>query len=105
MEHLNKVEIIGNVGTVRTQKVGEDTVQNFSVCTEFIRKNKDNTISCEATWHQVAAWNKPTVEKGMTIHVKGRTRNSRYTSADGAERIFTEIIANELKIYKKEEKQ
>ena len=41
MEQINKIELQGYVGTVRTNIVGDRMVANFSVATEYFYKSKD----------------------------------------------------------------
>lgn len=98
MDYINKIELQGWVGCVRTNQVQGMTVQNFSLLTEYMNKLKDDSYVCESTWHQVVAWDKAQVEKGDTVKVVGRLRQQKYTAADGTERVYYEVIASELKI-------
>ena len=38
------------------------------------------------------------LDRGVLVHVEGRLRASRYTAADGTERVFTEVVATSLKV-------
>lgn len=98
MDYINKIELQGRVGSVRTNQVQGMTVQCFSLLTEYMNKLKDNSYVCESTWHQVVAWDKTQVEKGDTVKVVGRLRQQKYTAADGTERVYYEVIASELKV-------
>ena len=102
--HVNRIEIVGRVGQVRVNEYGESkTVANFSVITEVVMKRHGSIVS-ESTWHNVTAWEGPAVasfnelQKGSLVKVVGRLRNSKYTGADGIERIYTEILASSLDI-------
>ena len=57
MEQLNKVELKGVVGSVRLQKIGNNTqVANFTVATSLAYKDKAGCLIIETTWHNVTAW-------------------------------------------------
>lgn len=106
--HVNRIEIVGRVGQVRVNEYGDSkTVANFSVITEVVMKRHGSIIS-ESTWHNVTAWEGPAVasfdklQKGSLVKVVGRLRNSKYTGADGIERIYTEFLASSLDILPRE---
>ena len=100
---INRVELQGRVGTVRIQPAGESIVASFSLMTEETLTAADGSVLIEACWHHVTAWESKEVcidgvTKGSLVHVEGKLRNSRYTAADGSERVFTEVIAYSLKV-------
>lgn len=102
MDHLNRIELRGRVGTIRTNEVNGSKVANFSVVTEHLYKSRDGNAVSETTWFNVAAWNSrdmpdlDSIVKGMPIYVSGRMRTSRYTSADGVEKQYYEILASKV---------
>ena len=104
MEHINRIEIQGRVGTVRTNTVNDTMVANFSVATDYLYKSKDGAGVSETTWHNVVAWaNKDMpdlrrIAKGTPVYVSGRMRSSKYTTSEGVEKNFNEILANKLRI-------
>lgn len=104
MEHINKIEIQGVVGAVRTQVVFGEMVSNFSVVTNTIYCNKQGDSIAETMWHNVVVWQSATstdlnkVEKGKSVRVVGRLRQMKYTDVHGEEKIFHEILANEFSI-------
>ena len=104
MEHINKIEIQGRIGTVRANEFNGSKVVNFSVVTDYLYKTRDGAAVNESTWHNVVAWegrdNKDLeqIVKGMNVNVTGRLRQSRYTSADGTEKQFYEILAYKVQI-------
>ena len=108
MEHINRIELQGRVGNVRTNVVGETKVANFSLATDHLYKGRDGSAISETTWHNIVAWsgrNMPDLNricKGTAVHVIGRVRANRYTSADGTERLFYEILAGKIKILEEE---
>ena len=79
-------------------------VVNFSVVTDFLYKSREGIPLSETTWHNVVAWSgKDIVDlelitKGTQVHVCGRIRANKYTSADGVEKFFYEIMASRLQI-------
>lgn len=99
MEHINRIELQGRVGTIRTNIVGETRVANFSLATDFLYKSKDGSAISETTWHNVVAWSgksMPDLEKisvGTPLHLTGRLRSSKYNAADGTEKQFYEVFA------------
>jgi single stranded DNA-binding protein len=104
MEHLNRIELKGRIGTIRVNDVNGTRVAHFSVITEHLYKTREGNAVSESTWFNVTAWNSrdmPAFEKlakGMPVYVCGRMRTSRYTSADGMEKIYYEILANKIRL-------
>lgn len=102
MDQLNYVELRGRVGMVRTSAVGDRSVCHFSVATNTIYHNSDNALVEEVTWHNCTIWSGKRlgdltfIKAGIPIEVKGRLRSGKYTSADGIERVSTEIIASQV---------
>lgn len=105
IEHINKIELQGHVGTVRYNEYNGSKVINFSLATELLYKTREGATS-ETTWHNVVAWegkDMPDFEKimkGVPVNVTGRLRTSRYTSADGSEKQYYEVLANKISILK-----
>lgn len=106
MEHLNKIQIRGTVGTVRLTNIRERTVANFSVFTDYVSKTAEGVVISETTWHQVVCWQSESsfnligLSKGQDVYVEGRLRQMRYTNAVGEEKVFTEIVASKLESVK-----
>ena len=102
MEHINRIELQGRVGNIRTNIVGETKVANFSLATDHLYKARDGAAISETTWHNVVAWsnrNMPDLDKickGTPLHLTGRLRVNRYTAADGTEKMFYEVVANRI---------
>lgn len=109
MEHINKIELQGRIGTIRTNVIGEVMVANFSLVTEFLYKTRDGGAINETTWHQVSAWeNKDMPDlsllaKGMAVNVTGRMRSVKYTNAEGVEKQLYEVAAGRIRILSEEE--
>ena len=103
MEHLNRIEIRGNVGNVNIINVGNTRVAHFSVATNFAYKDRNGEPVIETTWHNVTAWegNKgiPSLEiiaKGFPLYVTGRLRIQKYIAGDGTDKTSYDIIANTI---------
>ena len=103
MEHLNRIELRGRVGTVRTNEVNGTKVANFSLVSELLYKTREGAAASETTWFNVAAWNNKDmpdldrIEKGMALYVTGRMRSVRYNGADGTDKIFYEVLASKVR--------
>lgn len=110
MEYINKVELKGRVGTVRTNIVNGSKVVNFSLITDILYKTKDGTPVSEATWFNVAAWEGKEVqsldkiEKGAVVHVWGRMRSSKFEGQDGTEKQFYELLTTKLRVLEEDER-
>ncbi len=55
MEFINRIELVGIVGTIRKQTYSGRMVANFSVVTEYSFKDKSGGTVIETTWHNVVA--------------------------------------------------
>lgn len=96
MEYINRIELQGEIGAIRVQEVQDMLVANFALVTEFV--HKCNIV--ETSWHNIVAWESsmlfdPSVlKKGDKVRVVGRLRTSKYTSANGEEKMFYEVVAS-----------
>lgn len=104
MEHINRIEIQGVVGAVRTQAIFGQQVSNMSVMTQEVYKNKEDMAIAETTWHNIVVWQDKSsadlskVEKGSKVRAVGRLRQQKYTDANGMEKVYYEILVNEFRI-------
>ena len=104
IEHINRIELQGHVGTVRTNEHNGSKVVNFTMITDFLYKTREGTAVNEGMWHNIVAWSGRDVqdldkiEKGVPVYVTGRLRVNRYTSADGTEKLFYEVMANKVRV-------
>ena len=104
MEHQNRIELRGRIGTIRTNEVNGSKVANFSVVTEYLYKSREGNAVDETTWFNVTAWHTremPDFElltKGRPVYVAGRMRTARYTTSEGTEKQFYEILANRVRL-------
>lgn len=108
MDHINRIELQGRVGTVRTNIVGDNMVANFSLVTEYLYKSRDGAVN-ETTWHQVTAWegkdmpDLTKIAKGTPVHVTGRLRTFKYTNSEGVEKQLYEVVASKIRVLSEEE--
>ena len=104
MEQLNRIELIGIIGSARVTEVSATKVARFSVATNYVYKTASGEAVIETTWHNVSAFQSPkfpdlsTLEKGMPVHIVGRLRAQRYTGTDGTERTSYEVLAQSVEI-------
>lgn len=105
MEQINRIEIRGNVGSIRIQNFEDTQAANFSVVTNYMYKSKSGEAVIETTWFNVCAWkngNMPKdladIKKGCAVHVTGRVREREYTANDGSIKRITEVFANSVEI-------
>ena len=104
MEYINRIELQGIVGNSRLMTVGTNEVVRFGLATSEFFKDGDNNTYEETVWHSVTAWSGEgmpdlrSITKGAWVYVAGRLRQNRYTSRDGEEKIFFEVLASEVRI-------
>ena len=104
MDFINKIELLGKVGTVRSNIVNDSKVVNFSLVTDYMYKTRDGNPVSEATWFNIVAWENKEIwdmdkiEKGATVHVLGRVRSNRFVGSDGTEKQVYEVMANKLRV-------
>ena len=109
MEHINRIELQGRVGSVRTNEYNGSRVANFSLATDMLYKTRDGGAVNETTWHQVTAWegrdmpDLNAIVKGTPVHVTGRLRTFRYTNSEGVDRQLYEVVAYKIRILSEEE--
>ena len=104
MEQLNRIELRGTVGSIKTQEISGANVANFTVATNLAYRDKDGCAIIETTWHNVTAWeskdiqNLDRIEKGSKVHLVGRIRNQRFCGSDGVERAIYEVVARTVEL-------
>jgi len=102
MAGLNKVMLIGNVGTDPEMRY---TANGSAVTTFRLACNRNYTGSDgerkeETEWFSVVTWNKLAetcsqfLQKGRRAYVEGRLQTRSWEGPDGQRRYRTEVIAN-----------
>ena len=101
---LNKVMLIGNVGTEpEIRAVGSGVrVAKLSLATNRRSKDKSGEWQEVTDWHHLTFWDKLAdiveqwVHKGDKIYVEGRLEYSQTQDDKGATRYWTNVIVNEM---------
>ncbi len=102
---INNVTLIGRLGKKpELNKVGEKAIAKFSLATNRPKKI-DGTWTDETEWHNIVCFDKRAeyaekFDKGQLVYVEGSIHYNKYES-DGITKIFTEIIANKVKLLEK----
>ena len=104
MSSLNKVMLIGNVGTDLKLDGDANKYTVLSIATSESWKDKNTGSKMEKTeWHRVVFFGKQAetlcqyVKKGMKLYIEGKLTTRKYNDKEGKERYMTEVIGNEFK--------
>lgn len=104
MPSLNKVMVIGNVGSepeMRFTPSGKP-VTSFRVATNRVYTTPEGEKKEETEWFTVVAWNRLAeqcnqfLNKGRLVYAEGRLRTRSWEGQDGQKHYRTEIIANRV---------
>ena len=104
MVGLNKVMIIGNVGTdpeMRFTPSGSP-VTSFRLATSRFYTSSEGERKQETEWFDVVTWNRLAencnqfLTKGQRTYVEGRLRTRSWEGQDGQKHYRTEIVANSV---------
>lgn len=104
MANLNKVMIIGNVGTDPEMRFtpNGNPVTSFRVATSRFFTNPEGERKQETEWFTVTAWNKLAescnqyLTKGKRAYIEGRLRTRVREGQDGQKRTQVEIVAERV---------
>ncbi len=104
MVGLNKVMIIGNVGTDPEMRytANGNPVTSFRIATSRAYNTSDGERKQETEWFTVVTWNQLAEQcnqflvKGKMTYVEGRLRSHTWEAPDGQTRFRNEIIANRV---------
>lgn len=112
MASLNKVELIGNLGSdpeIRYLPDGTPTA-TISVATTDTWTDKETREKKEKTeWHRVVFFKGLAevvgqyLKRGSQIYVEGKLRTRKWTDKENIERYSTEIVASEMQMLGKKE--
>jgi single-strand DNA-binding protein len=103
---INKVILVGNLGNDPETKYtqGGMAVTTISLATTSVRKDKDGQTQERTEWHRVKFFGKlgeiagEYLRKGSQCYVEGSIRYDKFTGADGVEKYFTDIVADEMQM-------
>jgi len=104
MASLNKVMIIGNLGSEPEMRFTPNgsPVTSFRVATNRVYTTSEGERKQETEWFAVVAWNKLAEQcnqfltKGRLVYAEGRLRTRTWEGQDGQKHYRTEIIANRV---------
>jgi single-strand DNA-binding protein len=104
MANLNKVMIIGNVGTDPEMRFtpNGNPVTTFRIATSRIFTSSEGERRQETEWFTVVTWNKLAescnqfLTKGRRAYVEGRLRTRAWEGQDGQKRSRVEIVADRV---------
>jgi len=104
MVSLNRIMLIGNVGTdpeMRFTPSG-NPVTSFRVATSRVYTTSEGERKQETEWFTVVAWKKQAescnqfLTKGQRVYVEGSLRTRSWEGRDGQKRVTVEVIANRV---------
>lgn len=104
MLSLNKVMIIGNVGTDPEMRFtpNGNPVTSFRVATNRVYTTPEGERKQETDWFTVVAWNRLAencnqfLTKGQRVYAEGRLHIRNWETSDGQKHSRPEIIANRV---------
>ena len=104
MVSLNKVMLIGNVGTDPEMRftASGNPVTSFRVATSRVYTTSEGERRQETEWFTVVAWKKQAescnqfLTKGQRVYVEGSLRTRSWEGRDGQRRVTAEVIANRV---------
>lgn len=104
MVSLNKIMLIGNVGTdpeMRFTPSG-NPVTSFRLATSRMYTASDGERKQETEWFTIVAWRKQAescnqfLTKGQRVYVEGSLRTRAWEGRDGQKRVTAEVMANRV---------
>lgn len=104
MKGLNKVTLIGNLGSdpdVQTL-AGNIPVAKFSLATTETYKDDKGQSHAHTEWHNIVLWRgladlaAKYMRKGTTIYLEGKNKTRSYDDKQGVKRYVTEVIGDQI---------
>lgn len=111
LTQLNKVELIGVVGNVKVMNVLNNKAARFTLCTQFMHKDKSGCVVVESTWTPVIAFESDKIncieeiKRGSKVQLVGRLKTNRFIKEDGSTVDSLEVVAKELTILSQDNNQ
>ena len=111
MASLNKVMLIGNVGTEPEMRFtpNGNPVTSFRIAVNRVFTTSDGDRREETEWFTVVTWNKLAetcnqfLAKGRRVYVEGRLRTRAWEGQDGQRRSRVEVVASQVIFLDKQE--
>ncbi len=104
MSSVNKVILMGRLGSDPKMNEGKTAVANISLATSEKWKDKAGKQQEKTEWHNVVFFGKVAeiagkyLKKGSQIYIEGKLQTSEWTDKDGNKKRTTQINAHELKM-------
>lgn len=110
---LNKVMLIGNVGSTPSLKQTPSgvPVTSFRMATSSTRKDKDGNLVEITDWHTVVAWRNLAqiitniVSKGSRVYIEGKLQSREIEDVNGYRKEIIEIVADQFLILDSKERR
>lgn len=104
MAGLNKMTVIGNLGTDPEMRYTPNgrAVTSFRIAVTLSYTGADGERQSDTEWFSVVAWNQLAelcnqyLSKGRKAYVDGRLRSNTWTGQDGQTRHTNEIVADRV---------
>ena len=104
MVGLNKMMVIGNVGTDPEMRYTSNgnPVTSFRIAASRSYTTADGERRQETEWFTVVTWNQLAEQcnqflaKGRRVYIEGRLRTRNWEGQDGQKRVAVEVIANRV---------
>lgn len=104
MASLNKIMLIGNVGSDPEMRYSPNgkAVTSFRMATNYRYAGSDGERREETEWFRVSVWGRQAescnqfLSKGKRIYVEGRLRSRSWEGQDGQMRTSLEVSANRV---------
>ena len=104
MVSLNKVMIIGNIGSEPEMRFtpNGNPVTSFRVATNRVYTTVDGERKEETEWFTIVAWGRLAEQcnqfltKGQRVYAEGRFRTHTWESQDGQRHYRSEVVANRV---------
>lgn len=112
-EGINRVMLLGNLGADPELRFtqGGQAVLNLRLATTESYLDKDRVRRERTDWHSVVVWGKRAealakfLAKGSSLLVEGSLRTSSYEDRDGNKRYKTEVVANNVVLTGRRDRQ
>ena len=104
MVGLNKIMVIGNLGTDPEMRYtpNGNAVTSFRLAVSRTYTPRDGERRQETEWFRIVAWNQQAescnqfLQKGKRVYVEGRLKSDTWEGRDGQTRFTNEIVADRV---------
>ncbi len=104
MAYLNKIMLMGNVGSINVRKSNDMTYASLSLATTKRYTTKSGEQKEQTTWHnlnlsgRLAEVVERYVKKGDPLYAEGEYVQRHYTASDGSERTVFEVNVSSIQM-------